>query len=61
MKVKKIIGIIIIVLVVVFGLQNLNVGTINLLFWKLEMPGILLIFIVFIIGFFAGVFFKAFK
>lgn len=61
MKTKKIIGIILIVIVVIFGFQNLNVGTINLLFWKLEMPGILLIFIVFIVGFLSGVLFKAFK
>jgi len=61
MKPKKIIGIILIVIVFIFGLQNMDVGTINLLFWKLEMPAIFLIFIVFIIGFISGVFFKAFK
>ncbi len=44
MKPKKIIGIILIVIVFIFGLQNMNVGTINLLFWKLEMPAIFLIF-----------------
>ena len=61
MKTKKIIGVILIVIVVIFGFQNLSVGTINLLFWKLEMPGILLIFIIFIVGFFSGYLFKAFK
>ena len=61
MKIKKIIGVILIVIVVIFGFQNLNVGTINLLFWKLEMPGILLIFIIFIVGFFSGLLFRALK
>ena len=61
MKAKKIVGIILIVIVAIFGFQNLSVGTINLLFWKLEMPGILLIFIIFIIGFLSGYLFKAFK
>jgi len=61
MKIKKIIGIILIVIVVIFGFQNLNVSTINLLFWKLELPGILLIFIIFIVGFFSGLLFKALK
>ena len=61
MSAKKIVGIILIIIVVIFGFQNLNVGTINFLFWKLEMPGILLIFIVFIIGFLSGLLFKAFK
>ncbi|MGI9535243.1 MAG: lipopolysaccharide assembly protein LapA domain-containing protein [Thermodesulfobacteriota bacterium] len=61
MKAKKIIGILLTVIVVIFGIQNMNVVTINLLFWKLEMPGILLIFIVFIVGFLSGLLFKAFK
>ena len=61
MKTKKIIGVILIIIVVIFGFQNLSVGTINLLFWKLELPGILLIFIIFIVGFFSGFLFKAFK
>ena len=61
MKTKKIIGVILIIIVVIFGFQNLSVGTINLLFWKLELPGILLIFIIFIVGFLSGFLFKAFK
>jgi uncharacterized integral membrane protein len=61
MKPKKIIGIILIVIVFIFGLQNMNVGTIHILFWRLEMPAIFLIFIVFIVGFISGILFKAFK
>ena len=61
MKPKRILGIILIVVVLIFGFQNMGTGKINLLFWNLEMPAIFLIFIVFIIGFISGVFFKAFK
>ena len=61
MKIKKIIGIILIVIIIIFGFQNLNMGTINLLFWKLQMPGIILIFITFIFGFISGFLFKALK
>ena len=61
MKPKKIIGIILIVIVIIFGLQNMGTGKINLLFWNLKMPGIILIFIVYFVGFISGIFFKAFK
>ena len=61
MKPKKIIVIILIVIVIIFGLQNIGTGKINILFWNLEMPRVFLIFIVFIIGFISGVFFKVFK
>ena len=61
MTLKKIIGIILIVIIVIFGVQNMDKGNINLLFWNVEMPRVFLIFIVFIVGFISGIFFKALK
>ncbi len=61
MTLKKIIGIILIVIVVIFGVQNMDKGNINLLLWNVEMPRVFLIFIVFIVGFISGIFFKALK
>ena len=42
MTLKKIIGIILIVIVVIFGVQNMDKGNINLLFWNVEMPRVFL-------------------
>lgn len=41
-------------LIVIFTLQNAQVITINLLFWKLTLPRALMIFIVLIIGILIG-------
>ena len=41
-------------LIVIFTLQNAQVITINLLFWKLTFPRALMIFIVLIIGILIG-------
>jgi len=61
MTFKKISGIILIVIVLIFGFQNFGTSTLKFLFWNLELPGIAMIFLIFIVGFIAGFLFKAFK
>lgn len=49
-----IIGLIGLVLVIIFTLQNTEVVTVRLLFWKLEMSRVILILVVLLIGMLVG-------
>lgn len=48
------IGLISLITIVIFTLQNSEVVTVSFLFWKLEMSRVILILIVLLIGFLLG-------
>jgi uncharacterized integral membrane protein len=56
MKPKLIIALILLVLFLVFLLQNTQVVTLRLYFWQLSMPQIILIPLVMLVGFALGYF-----
>lgn len=51
---QKIISIILAVIIGLFLVQNLNAVQVQFLFWSVQMPGAILIFVVFIIGIVIG-------
>ena len=61
MSPKKILSVVLIIIVLIFGLQNIQSVEINLLFWTIEMSRVFMIIIIFIIGFLTGFLFKAVK
>ena len=54
MNAKMYITLIMLILIVIFTVQNAAVVTVNILFWKLEISRALLIFFVFVIGIIIG-------
>lgn len=54
MNAKMYITLIMLILIVIFTVQNAAVVTVNILFWKLEISRALLIFFVFAIGIIIG-------
>ncbi len=54
MNVKMYFSLILLLLIVIFTVQNAAVVTVNFLFWKLEISRALLIFFVLIIGIIVG-------
>lgn len=59
MKVKLVVGIVLLVLVLVFTFQNTALVQINFLFWDVELSRALLIFMTTAIGFVAGWFLRS--
>ena len=58
---RLILGIVALVLIVVFTLQNAAVVTVNFLFWKLEVSRVILLLIVLLIGFLLGYIFHSLR
>lgn len=56
MKIKLSLGALLLILVVVFTLQNSEVVNINFLFWSFSLSRALMIFLVFITGILLGTF-----
>ncbi len=56
-KIKLSLGALLLILVVVFTLQNSEVVNINFLFWSFSLSRALMIFVVFIAGVLLGTFF----
>lgn len=54
MNAKMYITLIMLILIVIFTVQNAAVVTVNILFWKLEISRALLIFFVFVFGIIIG-------
>jgi lipopolysaccharide assembly protein A len=54
MKFKTVIIILLLILLVVFALQNAEIVKINLLFWSVQTPGVLLILVCIAIGVIIG-------
>ena len=61
MRLHLIPGLIALLLVAVFAVQNAEVVDVRFLFWKLSMSRALLLFLVFIAGLAAGWFFRRFR
>lgn len=55
MGVRPYVGLGLLLLIVIFTVQNAEVVTVNLLFWKLSVSRALMIFLVLIIGIVVGV------
>ena len=61
LKLKTIIWLIVLVLVVIFAIQNVQSVELSVYFWKFECPKIILIFVSLVLGFFAGIFLRSLK
>jgi len=54
-------GIIAIIFIVIFTLQNTEVVTISFLFWKLQMSRVVMILAMFLIGFLLGYIYRGMR
>ncbi len=54
MKIKLSLGFAVVLLIIIFTLQNIEVVSIRFLFWELSVSRVLLIFIIFSSGLFGG-------
>lgn len=55
MNLKTVLGAVLVALVIVFTIQNLQIVTVQFLFWHLSLPRAVMIFVVFLIGALAGI------
>lgn len=58
MGAKEIVFIVLLLIVVIFSVQNIQPVEIKLFFWQISAPAVLTIVICFLLGFLAGWFFR---